>query len=101
MIIVNIKKPTDLKEGQIIELKWEYFDHDMEHFEPRLLRMVLIERSESPWQDAMAKPNGWKVKVIYDSNMKGHRKNKVPYDNMYFDTWIQMSINQNKLKVIS
>ena len=94
-------KPQDLKEGQIIELEWEYFDHNMDEFEPRLLRMILIERMQSPIQDAMTKPNGWKTQVFYDSNLRGHKKIKVPYYNVYYDTWLQMSINQNRLKVIS
>ena len=28
-------KLKDLKEGQIIELRWEYWDHDIDAFEPR------------------------------------------------------------------
>lgn len=93
---VSIKTPADLKEGQIIELRWEYFDHDQEEFEPRFLRVLLLERIQTSTSD------GWKTKVIYDSNLANKRKtNSVPYDNFYWDTWVQMSINQNKLKVIS
>ena len=101
---MSIKTPADLKAGQIIELRWEYFDHDQAEFEPRFLKMILLERIVNPHEsDITARPTGWKAKVIYDSNVEksGNYRLAVPYDNMYYDTWVQMSINQNKLRVIS
>lgn len=96
-------KLSDLKRGQLIELQWEYFDHDLDEFEPRFLKIILTDRLQyHPVRNSDSEPNGWKAMVIYDSNTRKMAKgNFVPYSNMYFDTWLNMSINQNKLKIIS
>ena len=99
-VSVNVRM-EDLKKGQIVELKWEYFDHDMDHFEPRLLRMVLVERLQTAIQDVKMKPNGWRTKVFYDSKLSEHENKAVPYENVYYDTWIKLSIKQGNLRVLS
>jgi len=99
--VIDIKL-SDLKRGQLIELRWEYFDHDLDEFEPRFLKVILMDRLQyHPVRNSDSEPRGWKAMVIYDSNTRKMAKgNFVPYINMYFDTWLSMSIEQNKLKVI-
>lgn len=81
----------DLKKGQIIELRWEYWSHDMDEFAPRTLHMLLLERSTTP---------GWRAKVFYDSCPKEQYEKNVPYINIYYDTWLKLSMEQHKLTIL-
>ncbi len=94
-------KLKDLKEGQIIELRWEYWDHDMDAFEPRTLHMVLLHRNDTPSFEPPKVARGWKAKVIYDSHPKTKQELAIPYDNTYYDTWLAASISEGKLAILS
>jgi len=90
-------KLEDLKKGQAIELRWEFWDKSREDFQPRIIRMVLVQRVGKPMEYATS---GWRAKVFYDSSPKERHEKNMPYDNVYYDTWLKMSIQQNKLNVL-
>lgn len=90
-------KLEELKQGQIIELRWEFWDKGNETFKPRTIHMVLLERIGEPMEYATS---GWCAKVFYDSNPKERYEKKMPYDNVYYDTWLKMSMEQDKLNIL-
>jgi hypothetical protein len=92
-------KLEDLKTGQIIELRWEYWDHNKDGFEPRVIHMVLLHRAIK--EDVLKRAKGWRATVIYDSNPKERGEMDIPYDNTYYDTWLRMSISEDKLTILS
>ena len=94
-------KLEDLQRGQIIELRWEYWNHDMDTFEPRKLHAVLLRRNDIPSFDPPTRARGWIAKVIYDSHPKTKQEFDIPYDNTYYDTWLVASINEGKLAILS
>jgi hypothetical protein len=94
-------KLKDLKRGQIIQLRWEYWDHIEDGFLPRVIHMVLLHRNDNPNFVPPKKARGWDAKVIYDSSPKESGSGTVPYDNTYYDTWLNMSISENKLSILS
>ena len=90
-------KLEDLKKGQAIELRWEFWDKSREDFQPRIIRMVLLERCGKPMETPSS---GWKATVFFDSSPKPVEESTVPYENTYYDTWLKMSIEQNKLDIL-
>jgi len=95
-------KLEDLKAGQMISLRWEYWNHDIESFEPRTLHLVLLGRSDS-YGPKRRRTEGWRVKVTYDSKPRPKNRSAevIPYDNVYFDSWLRASINEGKLVILS
>ena len=94
-------KLEDLAKGQIIKLRWEFWDHDMDGFEPRVIHVLLLKRNDTPVFEPPNRARGWETKVIYDSNPRGGNNTEVPYDNIYYDTWLKMSIDENKLTILA
>tara|TARA_Y100000356_G_C11137572_1_gene223518 strand:- start:481 stop:681 length:201 start_codon:yes stop_codon:yes gene_type:complete len=59
--------------------------------------MVLVQRVGKPMGSASS---GWRAKVFYDSSPKEMYEKKMPYDNVYYDTWLNMSMQQGKLNIL-
>ena len=90
-------KLEELKPGQIIELRWEFWNKPNEVFRPRTIHMVLVQRVGKPMESPSS---GWRAKVFYDSSPKEMYEKKMPYDNVYYDTWLNMSMQQGKLNIL-
>ena len=108
---MSSEKPEDtttkLESGQLIELRWEYWDHALGGFIPRTIHALLLRRY--PVADFIkrrlgdatctSQHRGWVATMIYDSVNPDNKK--MPLKISYSDLWLESSIAQGKLEILS